>query len=328
MSVACPTTYELTSSPTGLDPKLQRLIETSWSERHDAGVGFRYHLQIERERVAAGKFNFLILLNRKRLTERRQPQAFQLDAPFDPSRFNFTRVDPAEVQLELSFPFPTSILINNSPVTVYHSLVVPDRMGQHSQLLTPVGARVAFELLLRLPDRRYRIGYNSPGAQASVNHLHLHLLRIDAELYVQRAELIPVRGVPFLHRLADHLPAKGFCFVVKDPASELELVCSGLKQLLETLTERQMAHNLFWSWTDLREGVELRAFVFPRVTQCVNKAACSFNAAFLELCGFVSVGEESDYERLTEERIVTALEQAQGDVYSALEDVFPILTDD
>lgn len=97
------------------------------------------------------------------------------------------------MQLELVAPSPTTMLINNSPVTVYHSLVVPDRAGQHSQLLTSGGVRVAFELLLRLPDRRYRIGYNSPGAQASVNHLHLHLLRIDTALYVQRAVGIGTR---------------------------------------------------------------------------------------------------------------------------------------
>uniref|UniRef100_A0A182KDV8 GDPGP1-like N-terminal domain-containing protein n=1 Tax=Anopheles christyi TaxID=43041 RepID=A0A182KDV8_9DIPT len=320
----CPTTYELTSSPSHTDPELQRLLESTWSERHDAGVGFRYHLQIERERIAEGKFHFLILLNCKRLTERRQPQAFQLDAPFDPARFNFTRVDPAEVQLELCSPTPTTILINNSPVTVYHSLVVPDRMGQHAQLLTPAGVRVSFELLLRLPDRRYRIGYNSPGAQASVNHLHLHLLRIDTDLYVQWAELLPVRGIPLLHRLADHLPAQGYCFVLRNPTVELELVCSGLMWLIETLAGRQMAHNLFWTWTHQAEGVEMRAFVFPRVSQCVNKAACSFNAAFLELCGFVSVGEVNDFERLTEEGIVQALREAQGDVYGTLNDVLPV----
>uniref|UniRef100_A0A182XEN5 GDP-D-glucose phosphorylase 1 n=1 Tax=Anopheles quadriannulatus TaxID=34691 RepID=A0A182XEN5_ANOQN len=330
MSQTRPTTYELTSSSTDsrTDPELQRLLESTWSERHDAGVGFRYRLHVERERIAEGKFNFLILLNRKRLTERRQPQAFQLDAPFDPSRFNFTRVDPAEVQLELVAPSPTTILINNSPVTVYHSLVVPDRAGQQSQLLTSGGVRVAFELLLRLPDRRYRIGYNSPGAQASVNHLHLHLLRIDTELYVQRAELLPVRGTPLLHRLADHLPAQGYCFVLRDPTTELEHVCNGLMKLIQALAEQQMAHNLFWSWTDLHRGGELRALVFPRVTQCVNKAACSFNAAFLELCGFVSVGEGTDYDRLTEDAIVQALREAQGDVYGMLDGIFPVASAD
>lgn len=60
-----PTTYELTSSSTDsrTDPELQRLLESTWSERHDAGVGFRYRLHIERERIAEGKFNFLILVS-------------------------------------------------------------------------------------------------------------------------------------------------------------------------------------------------------------------------------------------------------------------------
>uniref|UniRef100_A0A182NAE5 GDP-D-glucose phosphorylase 1 n=1 Tax=Anopheles dirus TaxID=7168 RepID=A0A182NAE5_9DIPT len=301
------------------DPELQRLLETTWSERHDAGVGFRYFLTIERERVAEGSFQFLVLLNSKRLTERRQPQAFLLDAPYDPARFNFARVAPCEIQLELLRPIPTSILINNSPVAPYHSLVVPDRTAQCPQLLTPAGVRIALELLLRLPDRRYRLGYNSPGAQASVNHLHLHLLRLDRELYVERAELVPIRGVPLLHRLADHLPARGYCFVLRDPTRQLEVVCGGLLQLLGTLLDRQMAHNLFWTWA----GPAVRVFVFPRVRQVANKAACSFNAAFLELAGLVSVGEPRDYEQLTEHAIVQALRDAQGDVYGALRDAFP-----
>uniref|UniRef100_A0A182W497 GDP-D-glucose phosphorylase 1 n=1 Tax=Anopheles minimus TaxID=112268 RepID=A0A182W497_9DIPT len=319
-------TYELSSSleDASVDPELQRLLETAWSERHDAGVGFRYHLNIERERVADGRFGFLILLNRQRLTERRQPYAFLLDAPFDASRFNFTRIDPAEIQLELLCPFPTTVLINNSPVTVYHSLLVPDLQGSHSQLLTSEGIRVPFELLLRLPDRRYRIGYNSPGAQASVNHLHLHLLRIDTDLYVQRTKLLPVRGMPLLYRLQDGLPAKGYCFVVRDPTRDLDPVCTALQKLIETLLERKMAHNLFWTWNDLHEGVEIRAFVFPRSQQCANKVAISFNAAFLELCGFVSVGEVTDFERLTEDTIIQALRDAQGDVYGALGDLYPI----
>uniref|UniRef100_A0A182MX62 GDP-D-glucose phosphorylase 1 n=1 Tax=Anopheles culicifacies TaxID=139723 RepID=A0A182MX62_9DIPT len=321
-------TYELSSSlkDTSVDPELQRLLEKTWSERHDAGVGFRYQLNIERERVADGRFGFLILLNRQRLTERRQPYAFLLDAPFDASRFNFTRIDPAEIQVELLCPLPVTVLINNSPVTVYHSLVVPDRQGSHSQLLTPEGIRVPFELLLRLPDRRYRIGYNSPGAQASVNHLHLHLLRIDTDLYVQRTELVAIRGIPHLYRLPDDVPALGYCFVVREPTRELERVCSELQKLIDTLLDRKMAHNLFWTWTHLHEGVEIRAFVFPRSQQCVNKVACSFNAAFLELCGFVSVGEVADYERLTEDTIMQALRDAQGDVYGALGDLYPTET--
>lgn len=34
-------------------------------------------------------------------------------------------------------------------------------------------------------DKAIRLGYNSPGALASVNHLHLHLLHVERELYVE-----------------------------------------------------------------------------------------------------------------------------------------------
>lgn len=43
----------------------------------------------------------------------------------------------------------------------------------------------AIQLLHNLNDKHFRIGYNSPGALASVNHLHLHLLYIEEHLFVE-----------------------------------------------------------------------------------------------------------------------------------------------
>uniref|UniRef100_A0A182IYG9 GDP-D-glucose phosphorylase 1 n=1 Tax=Anopheles atroparvus TaxID=41427 RepID=A0A182IYG9_ANOAO len=326
----------------GPDSELQRLLQTAWSKRHDAGVGFRYRLRIERERVIEGQFGFLLQLNKQRLTERRQPQQFQLAAPFDPTKFHFALVDPSEVLLELRIDSATnracashskgasagqtavSLMINNSPLTPYHSLVLPERELLRPQVLTLASLRAALALLMRLPDRRYRLGYNSPGALASVNHLHLHLLRIDRDLYVQSADLIPIKGFPLLHRLPDHLPAQGFCYVLRDQA-DLPTVCEGLHRLVSTLLERRLAHNLFFTWTHLHESSTsstIRVVVYPRIRQCANKTACSFNAAFLELSGFVPVGEPSDFEGLTEVSVVRALREAQGDVYGALRDIF------
>ncbi|XP_053678970.1 GDP-D-glucose phosphorylase 1 [Anopheles nili] len=306
--------------------KLQSQLEKTWKKLHDAGTGFRYSLHIERERLIKGQFDFLLQLNRQRLTKRRQPQNFQLEAQFDSTKFNFNQVDSSEILFELAFPTSTSILINNSPVTLYHSLVVPEREDQRPQLLTPSGIRVAFELLLRIPDRRYRVGYNSPGALASVNHLHLHLLPIHRDLYVQHTELLPVAGVPLLYRLPDEVPAQGYCLTMHDPTRDLEPVCDGLYTLLKTLLKYRMAHNIFFTWTHIDKSVNrgaIRVIVYPRVSQCTNKTACSFNVAFLELSGFISVGTTYDFDYLTQDTIIQALREAQGDVYSALQNDFP-----
>lgn len=44
---------------------------------------------------------------------------------------------------------------------------------------------VALKIMTSTDDKSIKIGYNSPGALASVNHLHLHLLHLEHELYVE-----------------------------------------------------------------------------------------------------------------------------------------------
>jgi GDP-D-glucose phosphorylase len=44
---------------------------------------------------------------------------------------------------------------------------------------------VALNIMTSTADKSIKIGYNSPGALASVNHLHLHLLHIEHDLYVE-----------------------------------------------------------------------------------------------------------------------------------------------
>ncbi|XP_052867314.1 GDP-D-glucose phosphorylase 1 [Anopheles cruzii] len=323
--------YTLSDTDWSPDPELQRLLESAWTERHDTGTGFRYRVNIERERIAPGRFGFLLQLNRMRLSDRRQPQQFTQHAPFDASKFNFNRVAPGEILLELlvtadadsGASVPVTLLINNSPLSVFHSLVVPERAQQRAQHLTPSAVRVALQLLYRLPDRRYRLAYNSPGALASVNHLHLHLVRIEHELYVQRAPLVPLDKSQLLYRLADGLPAQGFCYVLRKPNRDAAIFFRALNELLASLARRQMAYNLFFTWTHLSpeeadDDACIRVLVYPRVQPCANKRACSFNAAALELSGYVSVGDPVDYERLTEDSIRGALRDAQGDVYGPL----------
>ncbi|XP_050099578.1 GDP-D-glucose phosphorylase 1 isoform X2 [Anopheles aquasalis] len=329
--------YEFQDASLEPEPELQRRLESAWMERHEAGIGFRYRLNIEKQRIAQGHLQFLIQLNRDRLTQRREPQQISQNAPFDESIFNFTKVHVCEVLLELKPAsedtqqhellrrVPVTLLINNSPLSMYHSLVVPERQRCWPQTLTPSAVRMAVELLYRLPDRRYRLSYNSPGALASVNHQHLHLVRVDHELYVQRASLIPVGIDDRLTSLADDSPVQGYCYELYNAKQDLEPVCRGLHDLLNLLARRQMPFNVFWTWVDpTNSGAgTIRVLVYPRLQPCDNKSACSFNAAALEMSGFVSVGDLADYEQLNEDSIRAALQEAQGDVYGALQSEFP-----
>lgn len=44
---------------------------------------------------------------------------------------------------------------------------------------------IALNIMSATDDKSVRIGYNSPGALASVNHLHIHLVHVEHELYIE-----------------------------------------------------------------------------------------------------------------------------------------------
>jgi diadenosine tetraphosphate (Ap4A) HIT family hydrolase len=81
----------------------------------------------------------------------------------------------------------TSVLkVNVSPLRRGHSLFVPDIGSIHKQGdLNPealVQVIDLFSVLQNSPNETLIIGYNSPGAFSSVNHLHFHILNLPDTL--------------------------------------------------------------------------------------------------------------------------------------------------
>jgi len=126
-------------------------------------------------------------LNSDRATKRRKPEKFESITPeFNVNEFNFNKIDERETLLvETIDGLPVLFLINNSPLTKYHLLIVPDVKSNFPQILTRDCLELGFKIMKSTTDRAIRLGYNSPGALASVNHLHLHLLHLEQVLYVE-----------------------------------------------------------------------------------------------------------------------------------------------
>lgn len=106
--------------------------------------------------------------------------------PFDDTKFHFGKVRQEEILSQTDVAsVPLTFLINNSPVTKYHYLICPWMNEKLPQVLNHDVIRSAIVLLKSLDDRAFRIGYNSPGAFASVNHLHIQLVHMEMPLYVE-----------------------------------------------------------------------------------------------------------------------------------------------
>lgn len=139
----------------------------------------------------------LFQLNTDRTSLRRKPQVItSVVQPFDENVFNFNKVNECEVLLRCqnrlndvanSIHGTTTFLVNNSPITKYHSLICPRLTENLSQVITRECIEFAIDLMTGLNERSYRIGYNSLGAFSSVNHLHLHLIHVTEKMYVEDA---------------------------------------------------------------------------------------------------------------------------------------------
>lgn len=139
----------------------------------------------------------LFQLNTERTSLRRKPQVItSVVQPFNENAFNFNKVSECEVLLRCqsqlndeanSTQGTITFLVNNSPITKYHSLICPRLTENLLQVITKESIEFAIDLMTGLNDRCYRIGYNSLGAFSSLNHLHMHLIHVTEKMYVEDA---------------------------------------------------------------------------------------------------------------------------------------------
>lgn len=303
---------------------LKSLLCDRWDTlAHQLPPVFRYTLPaVSVQRTTDGPYRFLVQLNPDRTTKRRPPQCIRSLRPqFQPDDFNFNKIDEREVLVEIAVDaLPVSLLINSSPLTHWHTLICPQRAANLPQVLTVEAVRCAVHLLLDFGERCWRIGYNSPGAWASVNHLHLHLVHRPESLYVDRVRLAPVAGCNRLYRLDGCRPVDAFAFRLTagddDDAGEL---CADVMRLVRLLCDRDIPHNVLFT---LGDGVaeRLRIVVFPKASASTAKEFSTFNVAFCELSGYVPLGNAALYDTLTEAEIVAKMRSNVGDVCERLAD--------
>jgi hypothetical protein len=155
-----------------------------------------------------------------------------MTTPFEPSRFNFNKANPAEIVASFvstrdfaaraaaveaaanaamahtlhptAAALPTTdpvaegstdshpVLANVSPIMIGHCVVPLWATAGAPQVLTSAALSAAIEAAM---SARARVGFNSLGAFASVNHLHVHIMYVS-ELPRQR---FPIEAAPLAH---------------------------------------------------------------------------------------------------------------------------------
>lgn len=307
------------NSPSALDTlplsRFDSALCSAWRQRVELGL-FRYCLGDLQTQILPGSVGFVAQLNVERGLQRRRPQNIRsVRQEFDPDQFNFNKIRPGEVLFRLqrqpngpAAPKQEDVLvvINVSPLEWGHVLLVPEPALGLPQRLLPGVLRAGLEAVLLSLHPGFRVGFNSLGGLASVNHLHLHGYYLAHPLPVEGAPSTPLDPKGCIH-LLQSLPAPGFLFYTSGPGPELEALISRVCRATDYLSDHEIAHNLFVtrgtppgqasSSSDL---TGIRVILWARKSSFGIKESGAFNVALCELAGHLPVKTSQDFGCLTE----------------------------
>ncbi|XP_038170241.1 GDP-D-glucose phosphorylase 1 [Arvicola amphibius] len=308
---------------------------SAWRQRVELGL-FRYHLEDLQTQILPGSVGFVAQLNIERGVQRRPPQNIQsVRQEFDPEQFNFNKIRPGEVLFRLRRREPNGpkqedilVLINVSPLEWGHVLLVPEPAQGLPQRLLPGTLRAGLEAVLLSLHPGFRVGFNSLGGLASVNHLHLHGYYLAHPLPVEGAPSTPLDPKGYIH-LLQALPAPGFLFYTSGPGPDMEALIRRVCQATDYMSNHEIAHNLFVTRgappgpASSSSGLTgLRVILWARKSSFGIKESGAFNVALCELAGHLPVKTSQDFGSLTEAAAVALIQdcllpQAQADEVQA-----------
>ncbi|XP_065207958.1 GDP-D-glucose phosphorylase 1 [Planococcus citri] len=321
--------------------KFDDIIRSQWNEKLNQNL-FRYKLNITKEKFIKNKF--YLQLNTDRGVNRRKPSDISsINQPFDPSTFNFNKINPDEKLCSLMHKNRPNdhgkhaVLINVSPLEFGHILLVPNLKDNLPQVLTEEAIKLAVEVILLSKTSFFRFGFNSLGGFATVNHLHLHGYYLEQCMFL---EISPVEEVCNPCYQISNFPSKGFAFQIKC-TEEIDPIVKNVYRLVKFLQTRNIPHNLYITrgipfdktlsnslldvlndelpdYHDSRTRTCLRIFVWPRKPSYGCKDTTDLNVATCELFGHLVIKNESQYESLNEVDINNILEDLTSEEFNAV----------
>ncbi|KAL6993953.1 Phosphate metabolism transcription protein [Sarracenia purpurea var. burkii] len=184
---------------------LNNLLLGQWEERMTRGL-FRYDVTACETKIIPGKYSFIAQLNEGRHLKKR-PTEFRVDQvlqPFDENKFNFSKVGQEEVLFRFeqsndknSHFFPSSpvnadspnvVAINVSPIEYGHVLLIPRVLDCLPQMIDHESFFLAVHMAKEAAEPFFRVGYNSLGAFATINHLHFQAYYLSVPFPVEKVQ--------------------------------------------------------------------------------------------------------------------------------------------
>lgn len=307
---------------------LSTLVTSMWNDSLKDGL-FRYSLDNVETKVIPGKVGWVSQLNEGRATKKR-PTEYTVDdvcQKFDPTKFNFAKAYASEVLFAFEAPpaddnatagssstvkdlpcppSPNLVMINVSPIDYGHILLVPRALDSIPQLVDKSSLELAIRFVKEMANPFFRLGYNSLGAYASVNHLHYQGYTLKFKLACEMAATEPLSSFPSIRvgRLSGY-PVNAFVVQaeeINNESSWISAVASAVAKACLVMQELNQPHNLFIS-----EGGR-KIFVFPNqfATQLAESKVpphlldTGVNPAVFEMSGHQLFKRREDYESMDE----------------------------
>ncbi|MCL7027535.1 hypothetical protein MKW94_014757 [Papaver nudicaule] len=300
------------------------LILGQWEDRMSRGL-FRYDVTLCETKVIPGEYGFVAQLNEGRHLKKR-PTEFRVDKvlqPFDGSKFNFTKVGQEEVLLRFEQSFdekthyfassvvdsesssPSVVAINVSPIEYGHVLLIPRVLECLPQRIDHESFLLALHMAKEAANPLFRLGFNSLGAFATINHLHFQAYYLSVPFPVEKASTqkitlangLPDNGVTVSELL--NYPVRALVFEGGNTLKDLSDIVSNACIFLQ---ENNTPYNVLIS------DCGNRIFLFPQCyaeKQALGEVSqelldTQVNPAVWEISGHIVLKRKEDYQDASE----------------------------
>ncbi|XP_021737084.1 GDP-L-galactose phosphorylase 1-like [Chenopodium quinoa] len=304
---------------------LHDLLLGQWEDRMRKGL-FRYNVTKCETKIITGRYGFIAQLNEGRHLKKR-PTEFRIDQvlqPFDANKFNFTKVgqeealfrfEPSNDHITHYFPSapvtsesdsPNIVAINVSPIEYGHVLLIPRIFDCLPQMIDHASFLAALYFAKEAADPFFRVGYNSLGAFATINHLHFQAYYLQVPFpaekaptqLISEAQDITRNGVVISQVLK--YPVRGFVFEGGNTLQELSDAVANSCIRLQSIN---VPFNILIS------GCGKRILLFPQCyaeKQALGQVSpevldTQVNPAVWEISGHMVLKRREDFDKASEE---------------------------
>lgn len=299
---------------------LDSLVLGEWEDRVQRGL-FRYDVTACETKVIPGQHGFIAQLNEGRHLKKR-PTEFRVDKvlqPFDENKFNFTKVGQEEVlfQFEASedgeiqfFPSapidvensPSVVAINVSPIEYGHVLLIPRILDCLPQRIDRESLLLAVHMAIEAGNPYFRLGYNSLGAFATINHLHFQAYYLAIPFPIEKAptkKVTTLNGGVKISELLNY-PVRGLVF---EGGDTVEILSNTVSDACICLQDNNIPYNVLIS------DCGKRIFLLPQCyaeKQALGEVSAELldtqvNPAVWEISGHMVLKRKKDFEEASEE---------------------------